>query len=121
MDDSDSDLDDSWLQELEEEEAEYDIFYKDITDIIRVNYIYINEQKQIYHVKKENIDLDNNTLNKEHLIYLLKKNKQHNNLQHKIISILQYNINIKPQDIPLFMKDPENFDFLTINDNMLLF
>lgn len=118
MDDSDSDLDDSWLQELEEEEAEYDIFYKDITDIIRVNYIYINEQKQIYHVKKENIDLDNNTLNKEHLIYLLKKNKQHNNLQHKIISILQYNINIKPQDIPLFMKDPENFDFLTINDNI---
>ena len=39
MNESDSDMDDKWLNELEEEEEEYDIFYKDITDIIKVNYI----------------------------------------------------------------------------------
>ena len=71
---SNDDLDDDWLQKLEEEEEEYDIFYKDIIDIIKINYIYINETKNIYHIKKESIDLDDNTLNKEHLIYFLKKN-----------------------------------------------
>ena len=118
MNESDSDMDDKWLDELEEEEEEYDIFYKDITDIIKVNYIYINDEKKIYHIKKENIDLDSNILDKAQLIYLLKKNKDYNNLSHKIISILQYNIDIKPQDINLFMKEPDNFNFLTINDNI---
>ena len=50
MSDYESDLDDSWLKDLEKEEEEYDIFYKDITDLIRVNYIYISEKKKIYHI-----------------------------------------------------------------------
>tara|TARA_B100001121_G_C18607902_1_gene582854 strand:+ start:593 stop:1126 length:534 start_codon:yes stop_codon:yes gene_type:complete len=118
MSDSESDLDDSWLEDLEKEEEEYDIFYKDITDVVNVNYIYINEKNKIYHIKKENIDLEDNILNKEHLIYLLKKNKEFNKSPHKIISILQYNINIKPQDINVFMKDPTKFNFLSISDNI---
>ena len=115
---SNDDLDDDWLQKLEEEEEEYDIFYKDIIDIIKINYIYINETKNIYHIKKESIDLDDNTLNKEHLIYLLKKNKDFNNISHKIISILQYNIDIKAEEINLFMKNTDNFNFLTVNENI---
>jgi len=115
---SNNDLDDAWLQKLEEEEEEYDIFYKDIIDIIKINYIYINETKNIYHIKKESIDLDDNTLNKEHLIYLLKKNKDFNNISHKIISILQYNIDIKAEEINLFMKNTDNFNFLTVKENI---
>ena len=93
------DLDDEWLQKLEEEEEEYDIFYKEMIDIIQVHYIYIDESKKIYHIKRENIDIDDNILNKEYLTYILKKNKDFNNISHKIISILQYNIDIKPQEI----------------------
>jgi hypothetical protein len=118
MSNIDDDLDDAWLQKLEEEEEEYDIFYKDIIDLIEVNYIYINETKNIYHIKKDSIDLDDNILNKEHLIYLLKKNKEFNNISHKIISILQYNIDIKPEEINLFMKKPDNFNFLTVKENI---
>ena len=115
---SDSELDDYWLEEIEKEEEEYDIFYKEITDIIRVTYIYINENKKIYNIKKDKIDLDDNKLNKESLIFLLKKNKTHNNSVHKIISILQYNIDLKPQEINLFLKNPDNFNFLNINENI---
>ena len=118
MSDYESDLDDSWLQDWEKEEEEYDIFYKDITDLIRVNYIYISEKKKIYHIKKETIDLEDNILDKAHLIYLLKKNKEFNNTSHKIISILQYNIDIKPQDVNLFVKKPDNFNFLKVNENI---
>ena len=112
------DLDDEWLQKLEEEEEEYDIFYKEMIDIIQVHYIYIDESKKIYHIKRENIDIDDNILNKEYLTYILKKNKDFNNISHKIISILQYNIDIKPQEINLFMKNPDNFNFLTVNENI---
>ena len=115
---SDSELDDSWLEEIEDKEEEYDIFYKEITDIIRVTFIYINENKNIYHIKKDKIDLDDNKLNKENLIFLLKKNKTHNNITHKIISILQYNIDLQPQEINLFLKNPDNFNFLNINENI---
>ena len=111
-------LDDEWLQKLEEEEEEYDIFYKEMIDIIQVHYIYIDESKKIYHIKRENIDIDDNILNKEYLTYILKKNKDFNNISHKIISILQYNIDIKPQEINLFMKNPDNFNFLTVNENI---
>merc|ERR1711871_901439 len=75
MSDYESDLDDDWLKDLEKEEEEYDIFYKDITDLIKVNYIYISEKKKIYHIKKETIDLEDNVLDKAHLIYLLKVNE----------------------------------------------
>jgi len=67
IDGSDNDLDDEWLQKLEEEEEEYDIFYKEMIDIIQVHYIYIDESKKIYHIKRENIDIDDNILNKEYL------------------------------------------------------
>ena len=115
---SDSELDDSWLEEIEKEEEEYDIFYKDITDIIRVTYIYINETKNIYHIKKEKIDLDDNKLNKKNLIFLLKKNKTHNNSMHKIISVLQYNIDLKADEVNLFLKNLNNFYFLNINEKI---
>ena len=115
---SDSELDDSWLEEIEKEEEEYDLFYKDITDIIRVTYIYVNETKNIYHIKKEKLNLDDNKLNKENLIFLLKKNKTHNNYMHKIISILQYNIDLKAEEVNLFLKNPDNFNFLNINENI---
>ncbi len=118
MSDSESDLDDSWLEQLDKDESEYDMFYKDITDVIRVNYIYIDETKKIYHIKKELIDLEANILDKAHLIYLLKKNKEFNKFSHKIISILQYNIDIKPQDINLFVKKPESFNFLRVSENI---
>ena len=49
---------------------------------------------------------------------MLKKNKEFNNTSHKIISILQYNIDIKPQDINLFVKKPDNFNFLKVNENI---
>ena len=53
-----SDLDDSWLEELDSKEQDYDIFYKDLLDVVKVNYIYIDNDRKIYHIKNT-IDLDN--------------------------------------------------------------
>ena len=43
LDDDLDELDDEWLEKLEEDEEEYDIFYKEMIDIIQVNYIYIDK------------------------------------------------------------------------------
>ena len=62
-------------------------------------------------MKKKKID-------KTKLIFLLKKNKNHNNKNHKLISILQYNIDLSPEDLGLYLKDNNNFNFLTIKSSL---
>lgn len=118
MDEYESDLDDTWLEELDNKEKEYDIFYKDLLDIVRVNYIYVDNNRKIYHIKKDSIDLEDGNLSKEELIYLLKKNKDYNEVKHKIISILQYNIDLSPENINNYIKSPESFNFLKVNENI---
>ena len=46
-------LDDSWIKEIEEEEKDYNSFYKEENETIQVNYIYIDKNSKIYFVKKE--------------------------------------------------------------------
>ena len=111
-------LDDSWIKEIEEEEKDYNSFYKEENEMIKVVYIYINKENKIYYVKKENIMLEDKRLDKTKLIFLLKKNKTYNNKNHKLISILQYNIDLSPEDLGLYLKNNDDFSFLTIKSSL---
>ena len=51
-------LDDSWIKEIEEEEKDYNSFYKEENETVRVNYIYIDKNSKIYYVKKEILILE---------------------------------------------------------------
>ena len=62
--------------------------------------------------------LENKILDKTKLLFLLKNNKKYNNKQHKLISILQYNIDLSPQELSLYLKNEENFNFLSIKSNL---
>ena len=46
-------LDDTWIKEIEEEEKEYNSFYKEENETIELVYIYINKENKIYYVKKD--------------------------------------------------------------------
>ena len=111
-------LDDSWIKEIEEEEKDYNSFYKEENDTINIFYIYINKHNKIYYVKKDNIILNNNTLEKTKLLFLLKNNKSHNKINHKLISILQYNMDLSPEEIGNYLKKEENYNFLSIKSNL---
>ena len=111
-------LDDSWIKEIEEEEKEYNSFYKEENRTISVNYIYIDKNSKIYYVKKEKIMLDEKKIDKTKLIFMLKKNKNYNNKNHKLISILQYNIDLSPEDLGLYLKNNDNFNFLTVKSSL---
>ena len=58
--------------------------------------------------------VENNKINREELIYLLKKNKNNNNKNHKLISVLQYNIDLEPEEVLNYLKHKEKYNFLTI-------
>ena len=111
-------IDESWITQIEEEEKEYNSFYKEENEVIEIVYIYINNENKIYYVKKENILLENKVLDKTKLLFLLRNNKKYNNKNHKLISILQYNIDLSPQELGLYLKNDYNFNFLSIKSNL---
>ena len=111
-------LDDSWIKDIEEEEKEYNSFYKEENETINIFYIYINKENKIYYVKKDNIILSDKTLDKTKLLFLLKNNKLHNKTNHKLISILQYNIDLSPEEIGNYLKKEENYNFLSIQSSL---
>ena len=91
----DEELEDTtWMDLLEKEEQDYKSFYKENVDVIKIFYTYVDNNNNIYYVKKDNLFVEENKINKNELIYILKKNKNNNNKNHKLISILQYNIDL---------------------------
>ena len=112
---SDEELEDSsWMDVLEKEEEDYKSFYKENVDIVKIFYTYVDSDNKIYHVKKNNLLIENNKINRDELIYILKKNKEHNNKNHKLISVLQYNIDLEPEDVLNYLKFKEKYNFLTV-------
>lgn len=114
----DEPIDESWITQIEEEEKEYNSFYKEENKIIDIVYIYINNENKIYYVKKENILLENKILDKTKLLFLLRNNKKYNNKNHKLISILQYNIDLSPEELSLYLKNDDKFNFLSIKSSL---
>ena len=63
-DELDDDLDNGWIKYIEKEETLYDNFYREPNDTIKIFYTYINCENKIYYIKKDNIALNNNVLDK---------------------------------------------------------
>ena len=62
--------------------------------------------------------LENKILDKTKLIFLLKNNKILNEKKHKLISILQYNIDLAPEDLGSYLKNQDNFNFLEVKSSL---
>jgi hypothetical protein len=112
--------DDNWLEKIKEEDNKYKDFYNEKITNIELNYIYINKLNEIEYIKKNKCILNDNKLSKERLLYLLKNNIRREDKRYGLLSILQYNINLKPEDIENYIKDNSNYNFLNtkreIND-----
>jgi len=112
-------LDTSWIEELENEDIPYDKFYKESVDYFNIFYVYINNNKNIYNIKKQVIDISNNVFKKEELVASLRKYRINNNIKHSLISVLQYNIDINPDEIKFFLskKNPD-INFLSVKKDL---
>ena len=62
-----------WISEFEIEDKDYKQFYKERVPSIRVYFLYINKEQELFHIKKHKIKLSKSKLPKEELVQLLKK------------------------------------------------
>jgi len=116
----DDDLDDEedWLNKIEEEDKLYNDFYYEKNENININFVYISLNNSIQHIKSENFILQNNIIPKEELLYILKNNQTFDNKKYSLLSILQYNIDLFPQDVMHFLKKPNQFNFFNYKTNI---
>ena len=116
-------LNDDWIINFEETDKLYKDFYKDNIDYINVDFIYINDDNEIEKIKQDSFLLSHqNSITRDELIGLLKKNSIDNDKRYSLLSILKYNITLEADDIKNFLLTPDlasyNERFLTINKHI---
>ena len=70
--DNSDDLNDNWIKDFEEEDTPYIDFYKEEVDNIKIYVIYVNKKNKIFHIKKDNLIVEDKTIPKETLIKMIK-------------------------------------------------
>jgi hypothetical protein len=91
---------------------EYDAFYKDAVQAVRLIFLYINEQRELIYSKKCILPLENEVITKSQLIYLLKQHAIYNKIKYYPKHLLQYNIGLDTEDVQPFIEEPENYNFM---------
>jgi len=118
-----SELNDDWINEFDKTENLYKDFYKDNLYYINIDFIYINRLNEIEKIKQDSILLSiPNSITRDELIGLLKRNTFDNNIKYSLMSILKYNITLEPDDIKNFLLSNDtsqyNDKFLIINKHI---
>ena len=103
--------DDEWLTQIEEEDKLYNDFYYENTENVWIYYLYINKKKELEYIKSENIFLNNKMISKENLLYLLRTNSILNKRKHSLKSIIQYNVDLNPENVINYLRKPNQYNF----------
>lgn len=109
----DLELDTEIIDEFEREDEIYKDFYKDKLDGVKLFVLYIGNNNELFHIKKDYITLNENKIEKNTLIKLIKHYIMYDSKKYRLISILKWNINIEPDEISKYLKDETDFDFIT--------
>ena len=99
------DMDDDWINKINEEDNLYNDFYYEKNRNIWIYYLYVNLNNEIGHVKKENHILDDTKVSKEKLLFLLRINSIFKNSKHSLLSIHKYNIDLKPDNVLKYLNN----------------
>ena len=114
MEDKETCFDDSWIEEFEEDDKQYDMFSQEENDSIKINILYVNKKNELEKISEKSIILSNpNRINNEELIRLIKDNEKHDKIKYKLISILVYNLNLRHEEIKNFLRNSDEYDFMT--------
>jgi len=92
-------FDSEWIKEYEEKENEYKKFYKEEVNIIDAIFIYINDDNEIYNVKNFKEYIANSQISYERIIEIIKNYQNNMDNKHKLMALLNYKIDIDPENI----------------------
>ena len=97
-------IDNTWVTDYKKEEEDYNIFYTEKVNTIKMFFMYINTDKTVVNARQEILTLNNDSiLRKEQLIHIIKNNQILNNIKYKLFSIVRYNIDLQPDEINKFL------------------
>jgi hypothetical protein len=105
-------FDNSWLEEYEQMEKDYEIFYKETVENIKCFYVYISKTNEIKNLHQEDVILSNGILKKDQLLILIKNNKNKNGTSHRLKHLLKYNIFLEPDRVEDFLYNKLNEQYL---------
>jgi hypothetical protein len=116
-------LDNSWINDYELKELNYNDFYKDDIKYIKIYYLLINRKLTLENIYEENFFLESkNKLKKHELISIVNKYKEANkksNKKIKLLSLLKYNVDIDSDEVINYLKnDTEDTVFLDSLKNL---
>ena len=88
-------LNDDWISKFEKNDKLYQDFYKDNVYYTNIDFIYINKENEIEKIKQDTFLMSvENSITRDELIGLLKRNSIDNNKRYSLMSILKYNITL---------------------------
>lgn len=111
-----SNLDSKWIEEYESLDKLYGEMYIENVKNMNVNFLYLDNEKEVKSIKREDIYLLNpNKLTQEELILLIKKNNVLHEQSYILKSIFKYNYSIDPNEVITFLKNNkiDNANYLT--------
>jgi hypothetical protein len=122
QDNSDQDneiIDVDWIKDFENEERYYTMFYPEKTRSIKVDFLYVNKNKEIEKISEKVLFLrTENKITREELIQLVKENEKIDKIKYKLVSVLIYNITLKHEELRNFLHGSDNYDFMTSLKNI---
>jgi hypothetical protein len=110
-------LDNTWIKEFENTDKIYQDFYVDDIHYVNVHFIYVNKMDEIEKIKEEIFFMKTpNKISREEIIGLFKKNILNENRSYTLLSLLKFNPNLEPEDIPGFLK----MDISSVSNDFLI-
>jgi hypothetical protein len=112
-------LNDDWINNFEKTDKLYQDFYKDDVYYTSLRIIYVNRKNEIEKIKEETFLMTSpNTISREEILEILKKNSYDNDRRYTLLSILKYNFTLETEDIKYFLKSYNDYNFLTVIKNI---
>lgn len=96
-------IDQQYIKDFENLEKDYKNFYNEDIKQIKIIYLYINNDNEVYNIKSENEKIENNCLTKERILYLIKNNQFNLLNKHKLVSLLKFNIDLEHTELKNFI------------------
>jgi hypothetical protein len=106
------DLDTTIIDEFEKDDELYNDFYKDKIEQINLYILYVDNNNDIFHIKKDTATLNNGQLEKDNLKKLIRQYIRYENKKYRLISLLKWNITIEPDEISNYLRNEKEFDFI---------